>query len=82
MFRGDGWGRLLIDGLVGTHRAGVRDCMDCSIPLCLIPEIERKAGVHDRFDGLCLISSGTQPESDDLRTARASGADGVIINKK
>ena len=55
MFRGDGWGRLLIDGLVGTHRAGVRDCMDCSIPLCLIPEIERKAGVHDLRRGVGIV---------------------------
>ena len=60
MFRGGGWGRLLIDGLVGTHRAGVRDCMDCSIPLCLIPEIERKAGVHDlrRRVGIVLHIGG------------------------
>ena len=52
---GGGWGPLLIDGLVGTHRAGVRDCMDCSIPLCLIPEIERKAGVHDLRRGVGIV---------------------------
>ena len=45
--RSGGWGRGLIDGLVGAHGAGVRDRVDCGIPLGLIPEIEHKAGVHD-----------------------------------